>query len=454
MGPQELADPADLADYLNKVREDFPGLMLGLALKAYAQKHYAYDIYWYEDGTRHVWESGDLIQQNISYPKRTIVRVDDRYYLVWKKTPTLAQINRPKTRQFERTVRHPSEKGWNLPQNHPRHLLNFPKEIQQLIFFYAITVRKPYAVRASTVYSNWKTELRDIMYHRVNVRFRHDYSRCNRYIWSYPVPDPNYVSIGKSRDSRGTYTTLTLVARLEINSTFLRSSKYMYDMCNKMLYGDNDFHFTMLNASYHKSPPLFTATSVVQIHPQCDYDICGKEYCDENLILALTYYIPFIKRFCTGLEKLCIYALADRAYLEDPGYWNIPAGGECHARPGGEGDQDDVIAHIDASDTDNKGDQSGQQAQDREEEEAEDTNMSFVDETVEWIAERAANGKREQCETYAKVKAEENKVLAAQAREEKLLHRKQPKLLIFGWKRLKSSHIEKEDAFQVGMKWN
>lgn len=51
-------------------------------------------------------------------------------------------------------------------------------------------------------------------------------------------------------------------------------------------------------------------TGVVKLH-QCGWTECSK--CEQDLLIGLELYIPFIIQFCTGLESLSINCLSDRA---------------------------------------------------------------------------------------------------------------------------------------------
>ena len=52
-------------------------------------------------------------------------------------------------------------------------------------------------------------------------------------------------------------------------------------------------------------------------HMYCPQETCRKE-CDVDLIGCLRAYIPFIKRFCTGLEKLVLHTKEDKRFEHDP----------------------------------------------------------------------------------------------------------------------------------------
>ncbi|KAG4418384.1 hypothetical protein IFR04_008451 [Cadophora malorum] len=54
-------------------------------------------------------------------------------------------------------------------------------------------------------------------------------------------------------------------------------------------------------------------------HRYCRQDTCGKG-CDVDLMDCLRAFIPFINRFCTGLEKLVLHTKEDRHFERDPSY--------------------------------------------------------------------------------------------------------------------------------------
>lgn len=54
-----------------------------------------------------------------------------------------------------------------------------------------------------------------------------------------------------------------------------------------------------------------------KLHRGCSREYCSKQ-CDEDLVVSLQYYIPFIKKFCPGLKKLVLYADEDSFYINDP----------------------------------------------------------------------------------------------------------------------------------------
>jgi hypothetical protein len=62
-----------------------------------------------------------------------------------------------------------------------------------------------------------------------------------------------------------------------------------------------------------------TFTGVVKLH-ECSWSECTR--CEQDLVMGLRLYIPFITNLCTGLEKLTITCLNDQViprYGRDPG---------------------------------------------------------------------------------------------------------------------------------------
>ncbi|CZR64057.1 uncharacterized protein PAC_13954 [Phialocephala subalpina] len=456
--------------------KEFPEDQAEIAIQKYAHKHKVEGVFWVEGGKRFVW-GPDITNSHFSAGKPLYIwGSDGRAYVPWENEPTLKVIDRPRPPSYTLTIRHPSFKGWNLPKEHPRHFLKFPKEIQQLIFHFAITVSGPDMVEPQTIHSNWKTEIRNVTYHRhINHSPRCDPREgiCR----DHPQERP-YLAICQRHDTIGPYTKMHYVPRPDIDSTFLRTSKQFYDMGLPILYSKNEFFFPMVNAYRHESPPTMLPGSEIvhrpepvfkprlseedfdtafnhidkkisrtelpgwmyydhfirflhtigkknaaliksvrfsgtaRIHHNCVHELCGKEGCDEDLVAALEVYIPFIRRFCTGLERLSVEAIKDYTYERGV------ANGFIRAITDGPMITEEVFSPLleELKTIDNLKelsiiDDSYDSA---------DMGLAFADETVKWVTDRAATRKREQREAYAKAKAEEVEIarLTIQVREQ------------------------------------
>ncbi|PVH82028.1 hypothetical protein DL98DRAFT_587038 [Cadophora sp. DSE1049] len=307
-------------------------------------------------------------------PRHYDVDEDHRKFVFDVKKPILRDIDRPKPRTIVLAAAHSSQRGWNLPQTHPRHTLKFPDEILSLIYEFTLRPQDGSYLEPMTTTSNWKTQFRVSSCHRQGMR----------------AHDSDYTSSVKwvdARDGAGTYKLIQPIQRAIIDASFLRTSREIYDLGINCLFASNDWYFSMINLHRRESPPSLirngeeyenvhptvfypettdddymstVATTlkeirdqvpfhepsgfvyydrflrflhtigplnatrikvlrfggVCKLHRSCYQDTCGKG-CNVDLMDCLRAYIPFIKRFCTGLEKLVLHTKEDTRFKSD-----------------------------------------------------------------------------------------------------------------------------------------
>ncbi|KAE9370754.1 hypothetical protein N431DRAFT_468776 [Stipitochalara longipes BDJ] len=179
-------------------------------------------------------------------------RPDDRKYARRRYPLTLKQINRPKREEVAAVVKHPSESGWSLPVEHERHFNRFPEEIRRLIFEFALTLPDLYFLQPFVVTCNWVRRWCPSDYIVRTGTQNKDFSDQHRsMVWA------------PRQDADGPYTEILRVYRKPIDASFLRTSKALWEMGNKILYGGNEFYFRMNNPSCLWSPPSLMARGKV-----------------------------------------------------------------------------------------------------------------------------------------------------------------------------------------------
>lgn len=223
----------------------------------------------------------EITQSRFPNGKYKDVVANDRNFS-FRPEPKLKNIDKARPFAYEFAIRHSSYKGWNLPWEHPRHSLKFPKgslnsvpltlccnaynltEIQELILSSALTVPKPHMAEPQMIYSDWGTEARNISYTRVTCN---TYSNYHHSTGLGSSMKPPFLALCQHRDRIGAYTEMHLIDCDEIDATFLRSSKYMYDLGINVLYGQNEFFFQTPSGYAHDSPP-----PLIQARPPVVHD--------------------------------------------------------------------------------------------------------------------------------------------------------------------------------------
>ncbi|KUJ14260.1 uncharacterized protein LY89DRAFT_736305 [Mollisia scopiformis] len=360
----------------------------------------------------------------------------------------LRHVNRPKKQALQKLVRHPSESGWALPQDHDRHFMKLPQEVRDIIFGYCVSVEDPRTVQPLPVTSNWKTCWMS--------------PRCDISWWEI-LP----LAFFKRRDSKGTYTELRPIYRAKIDATCLRVNKKFFKDGNHLLYSNNTLEFLMVNEHYQASPPstydgetlhrpnpskpnvselpdgynntiFATAISAIRNHiPEQELDgsvyydhflrfiysigpknaasiktlqfggcpnihechdgvDCYKK-CRQDLLNSLRFYIPFINEFCPGLRKLILRVEDDSRYGH--GYGRMittygPSTSEEAMRPFVENELK-AIRNISELVVMNRG-----------------VKLEWAEDTMKWFADRAEERKRLEW-TEEKKRKEANAVRAA-----------------------------------------
>ncbi|PMD25805.1 hypothetical protein NA56DRAFT_744819 [Hyaloscypha hepaticicola] len=266
--------------------------------------------------------------------------VGDRLFFIPKYKETLKQIDRPKTEGV--LFRHPSEKGWSLPETYKRHFLKFPIEIQDQILNKVLTEAPPKSLQPSVISCNWVT-----CWNKPHLASGTSFD----HIRPSTQDKPTQLAWIPRRDKYGAYSHVFQAA---IDATVLRTCKHFYHTGINMLYSKNTLSFYMPDRAWKASPPTLPPGQLdVLFRPEPGYlfydpflrfiyfigpknsvrikslefngfvkrHSCSSKYCNkpsvEKFIPSICFYIPFIKRFCIGLEKLVLHAEEDSLVCEE-----------------------------------------------------------------------------------------------------------------------------------------
>lgn len=139
-----------------------------------------------------------------------------------------------------------SESGWNLPQDHQRHLLNFPLLISQKIISICLTT--PYEVSPLIVCSNCMFEYKYIEpTYRIDLTGSHVSQSERRELWKIEEVDHHHKfdtwRYGKKSTTYGTRKYHGYYKK-PTDATILRVSRLLNQTKTHMLYG-NDFVFDL-----------------------------------------------------------------------------------------------------------------------------------------------------------------------------------------------------------------
>ncbi|KAF7950468.1 hypothetical protein EAE96_007752 [Botrytis aclada] len=199
-----------------------------------------YDFFW-KNGRRYIYgaDIGYYDQKVPEYKEEW--NFPDYYYVSTTETTLLSYVDTPKPNSH--LVMHMSERQWFLPQSHPRHLLNFPQEIFDMILGFTLII-KDHTVTPDVTLSNKESSYK--MSHSYTLdgkRYEPPQSFTNEDS-NHPVPLSTIVTKG-NHDSKGAYFTLHKVYRPMIDATILRVCKAISVQGTKLLYEKNVFHFSM-----------------------------------------------------------------------------------------------------------------------------------------------------------------------------------------------------------------
>ncbi|TGO67883.1 hypothetical protein BOTNAR_0034g00430 [Botryotinia narcissicola] len=256
--------PEDLVE----ARREFPEEKLpSRALEKFAHAHWlgsSSNKWFWKDNCRYTCGDDflltliipDIIYNQIWEPRTKEVRCPYNYkkYLVPLGGPlTLSQIDTPKPQRLSKLITHKSEMQWNLPRDHPRHLLNFPQEILDAIFGSILTAQE------FIVLPDVSTSNRLPKYD--NPKFHQSY-KLEGIEWNYKYPNtPNFESLCISTviheqryDAQGKYFVLRRVCRPMIDATILRVCKSICDQGNEILYAGNEFKFLATKTGKLRAP--------------------------------------------------------------------------------------------------------------------------------------------------------------------------------------------------------
>ncbi|KAF7881350.1 uncharacterized protein EAF01_011861 [Botrytis porri] len=370
--PQIYGRPGAFGPYtpedLEVARRQFPEEKLASrALENYARDNwegFSSNRWFWKDNCRYTC-GNDINYNQIWMPRTKEVRCpyDYKKYLVpLGGPPKLSQIDILKPQRLSKLIAHKSEKEWDLPRDHPRHLLNFPQDAETLdaIFGFILSTRK-YTILPDVSTSNKVQKYEYCKFHQTyTLAQTGDVMSLPR----GPHVDSLVVStvIHEQRyDSQGKYFVLRRVCRHLIDATLLRVCKSICNQGTKLLYAGNEFEFKTTKTGKLGAPTsLFDgilypssgsnrsfcqgrdepqaielrqrmADDAIKIienrTPVLDLDFdmyhdlfvssfvslvqdssCTKGYkwCLDDLIESLLLYITLIKRFCTNLQKLVI----------------------------------------------------------------------------------------------------------------------------------------------------
>ncbi|KAL2065549.1 hypothetical protein VTL71DRAFT_3219 [Oculimacula yallundae] len=178
-------------------------------------------------------------------PRQFTVSNGDRNFLFYSKKLSLRDVDRPRRDPDIIAAAHPSERGWNLARTHPRHISKLAQEVRDLIWKFVLTPQNGSRLQPMTVTSNWKTE-----YRKATI--------CYRLPSGYEWRGTDALSTLKfidAKDEDGPYKEIRPVHRAVIDATLLRTCKDLYAEGNVIIYGQNEWYFSMVNPYRHSSPP-------------------------------------------------------------------------------------------------------------------------------------------------------------------------------------------------------
>ncbi|KAG9230722.1 hypothetical protein BJ875DRAFT_545950 [Amylocarpus encephaloides] len=298
----------------------------------------------------------------------------NRAYYELKYPITLNGVDKPASKGYRTVTDHPSEHGWALHRNHPRHLLNFPLDILYMILSFTTTAPNPASLSPFTAIANQKCGM--LLFDHYTATWLFPNCKINN------LPHLGEVYSWRKRcDAHGSYFIQRKVRTPALDGTILRTCKVLDDIGSPIMYGYNNFSFKMvrkhdhncrwhlingkpyrpdprkpqaanwvgeikegLNQIQHNRPitmlqgwlyfdPFLrwlhsigmqraqsvrhlTFNGMVKIH-RCQESPCGGN-CDDDLVLSIHLYFPFIRTFFTDLRKITIVFEHDYMFLRNP----------------------------------------------------------------------------------------------------------------------------------------
>lgn len=115
--------------------DEFPHESQDKALLLYVEKYEVKGIFFIDKyGNQCIWEDFIRFRRNRA-PTQKVSGPGNRTFFLKTKEENIKIVDKPQPAWVREATAHISEKGWNLPRDHPRHLLNFPTgKVTQISF--------------------------------------------------------------------------------------------------------------------------------------------------------------------------------------------------------------------------------------------------------------------------------------------------------------------------------
>ncbi|TGO21888.1 hypothetical protein BPAE_0195g00150 [Botrytis paeoniae] len=262
--------PPMTQDDLDAARKEFPEEKLASrSLEKYAKKHWIKDRYFWKDGFRYVCGS-DTKGRLAMIPER-------EYTILLKNTPTLAMIDQTKKKGLQRLVAHQSESEWALPQDHGRHLFNFPQEIINMISRCILTI-EDCTITPDVTTSDWAQVFKSHKTHSLDSEQSLESELSFNTVITHPC-----------KDQEGTYFELRKVYRPRIDAAILRVCKNFRDNATNLLYKENVFHFTAMDWSETESPISWIDCENTRSWKIPEFEVTQRRLLELSLLLTLVH---------------------------------------------------------------------------------------------------------------------------------------------------------------------
>ncbi|KAE9370758.1 hypothetical protein N431DRAFT_342854 [Stipitochalara longipes BDJ] len=357
MALYQTVDAESLAFHQGRAQKKYPEHDPESSLNKWVIENKTSGIFFFNEfKERCLWGEGECYHDHIQYAHDYSRRgpgvyqetVNARHFYIRRYKLNMKQIDRPK--KNGNLFAHPSERGWQLPRTHKRHFLNFPQA----------------PIRPSVIACNWGTKW-NLPHLGLGKHWMQD---CSFNI-------PSQTAWIRQQDQHGSYLEVRFVRQAPIDATILRISKRFYSSGINALYG-NHFFFDVMDATLRECPPSLLpggtvirpwpyqkpdpddwTTAINQTLPLIErrappeqlpgyiyYDhflrflnfigpqnaarlknlefrgAVKRHWCEEKscsytvqcLLISMRFYIPFINKFCTGLEKLTLDAEEDSVH--------------------------------------------------------------------------------------------------------------------------------------------
>ncbi|KAH6715927.1 hypothetical protein BKA61DRAFT_672209 [Leptodontidium sp. MPI-SDFR-AT-0119] len=244
-----------------RAKEEYPSLPeADFALEIYAQKYKEEGILFLgDDGERKMWGPDCNYYHKKDY-KGSYYKVysprgaKNRTFYLYQHKQSLSQIDQPKPAVDRRAMAHCSEKGWRLARSNDRHILKFPQEILDLIIRFSVCVERSVSLCPMTVTCNWRRLWSQHHYKLVHSKMSGGWSRSLR-TKRYEQLEVQSIIQVQHRDREGSYTEIRNATRIAIDASCLRTCKAFEEVGSKLLYGDNEFYFSMTCTDWEGCPP-------------------------------------------------------------------------------------------------------------------------------------------------------------------------------------------------------